>query len=312
MAKVIPALFLLYVAAMLGYAFAHRQGPPLPATQTRLETSMIMSAAEAGPARLAVGERGRLFRQDRAGEPWSAQRSPTEATLTRVRFLDAGFGLAVGHDQVVLRSTDGGKNWQQTHSDPAAETPLFDVLPLSTTQALAIGAYGLFLESQDGGQHWKARSILPEDRHLNAITRLDDGSLLIAGEAGTLLRSQDQGANWQAIASPYEGSLFGLQELGGGRVLAYGMRGRLLLSQDYGQSFSLLPPVVLTSLFGSAPLDQGLVLVGQSGELLRSLDGAQSFQRFQVRGSPMLAAVLATAVGADAFGEGGLHALTLK
>ena len=54
MSKAVPALFLAFVAAVLAYAFAHRQGPPLPATEVRIDTTMVMSASPAGTARVAV------------------------------------------------------------------------------------------------------------------------------------------------------------------------------------------------------------------------------------------------------------------
>lgn len=315
MSKAIPALFLAFVAAILCYAFAHRQGPPLPATQVRIQTTMVMSVGEAGDARLAVGERGRIFRQEGAGKPWLTLKSPTESTLTRVRFLDDKLGLAVGHDQVILRSEDGGKTWAQVFIDAAAETPLLDVILLDADKAYAIGAYGLFLESGDGGRTWSPRFILPEgeDRHLNAVTRLDDGTLVIAGEAGTILRSTDAGATWNKVPSPYEGSYFGVQALTGGEVLVYGMRGKLMRSEDSGASFSEVTPVVTTSLFGSSlGADGRLLVVGQNGELLTSTDGARSFKRYKIEGSPMLSSVLSGAGVVDAFGEKGLHATKLN
>ncbi len=311
MSKAIPALFLIFVAAVLSYAFAHRQGPPKPATEVRIETTMVMSAAQAGSARVAVGERGRIFRQEAAAQPWRGVKSPTESTLTRVRFLDDKLGLAVGHDQLILRTEDGGKTWQQVLSDPAAETPLFDVILLDAGRAIAVGAYGLFLESGDGGRTWAPRFILPEgeDRHLNAIARLEDGTLIIAGEAGTILRSADAGATWSKSATPYEGSYFGVQPLGGKQVVVYGMRGKLMRSDDNGATFSEVTHPVATSLFGSALSDDGrLLVVGQNGELLISRDGAQTFSRSKIEGSVMLTSVLAVAGGADTFGEKGLHA----
>jgi photosystem II stability/assembly factor-like uncharacterized protein len=311
MSKAVPALFLAFVAVILSYAFAHRTGDPKPATQVRIETTMIMSAASVGDARVAVGERGRIFRQADAKSPWLAVKSPTESTLTRVHFLDAQQGLAVGHDQVILRTTDAGKTWKQVFIDAEAETPIFDVVQLDANRAIAIGAYGLFLESVDGGATWASRFILPEgeDRHLNAIAKLADGTLMIAGEAGTILRSSDAGANWQKVDSPYAGSFFGVQPLGGTQVIMYGMRGKLLRSDDNGASFVEVAVPIATSLFGSAIAADGRVLVsGQNGELLISRDGAQTFTNTKVDGRPMLSSVLPTATGADVFGEKGLHA----
>ncbi len=311
MSKAVSALFLVFVAAVLSFAFAHRQGLPKPATETHIETTMVMSAVPVGTARVAVGERGRIFRQADATAPWVAVKSPTESTLTRVHFLDAQNGLAVGHDQVILRTADAGKTWRQVFSDAAAETPLFDVVMLDATRAFAIGAYGLFLETADGGATWSPRLILPEgeDRHLNAIARLADGTLIIAGEAGTILRSADAGTTWQKVTSPYAGSYFGVQPLSGTQVMIYGMRGKLLRSDDDGTSFTEVTVPVATSLFGSSVAADGRILVaGQSGELLVSRDGAQTFTNTKVEGRPMLSSVLPSATGADAFGEKGLHA----
>lgn len=310
MARVVSALFLAFVAAVLVYAFAHRVGAPKPATELRLDTTMVMSVAEAGTARVALGERGRIFRQERAGAGWKAVKSPTESTLTRVRFLDDKLGLAVGHDQIILRSEDGGVTWQQVMIDAEAETPLLDVIWLDAEHAVAIGAYGLYLESADGGRTWSPRLILPEgeDRHLNAIVRLADATLIITGEAGTILRSTDAGATWSKVPSPYEGSFFGAQPVSDSQVIVYGMRGKLLRSDDGGQSFAEVVHPVQTSLFGSVLAGDGRVLVvGQSGELLVSRDAAQTFTRVKVDGSPMLDAVLPTDGGAEVFGEKGLH-----
>ena len=57
-------------------------------------------------------------------------------------------------------------------------------------------------------------------------------TLLIAGEAGTILRSTDAGLTWGKVASPYEGSYFGIQPVSASEVVVYGMRGKLMRSED--------------------------------------------------------------------------------
>lgn len=315
MSKAIPALFLVFVAAMVSYAFSHRSGPPLPATEVQLTTTMMMSVAEVDNLRVGVGERGRIFRQTAADAPWQSIQSPTETTLTRVVLFNATRGLAVGHDSVILHTNDGGLTWKLVHNDPEFETPLLDVTFIDADHAIAIGAYGLFMESTDGGENWATRSILPEggDRHLNAIAKLGDGSLVIVGELGTVLRSADAGATWQPIVSPYDGTLFGVRAVGGSDVVGFGMRGKIVRSSDGGLSFTEVDSPVTTSLFGSTLSANGqLVLVGQSGEVLSSRDGGQSFSQAKVEGSPMLTSVLATASGALVFGEQGAHPISLN
>lgn len=315
MSKAIPALFLVFVAAMVSYAFSHRSGPPLPATEVQLTTTMMMSVTEVGDLRVGVGERGRIFRQTAANTPWQSIQSPTETTLTRVVFFNATRGLAVGHDSVILLTNDGGLTWSLVHNDPEFETPLLDVAFVDADHAFAIGAYGLFMETRDGGNTWDTRAILPEggDRHLNAMATLGDGSLVIVGELGTVLRSADAGATWQPIASPYDGTLFGVRAVGGSDVVGFGMRGKIVRSSDGGMSFSEIASPVTTSLFGATLSANGqLWLVGQSGEVLNSRDGGLTFTQSKVEGSPMLTSVIETSDGALVFGEQGAHAISLN
>ena len=315
MSKAIPALFLVFVAATLSYAFSHRSGPPQPATEVQLTTTMMMSVAEIGNLRVGVGERGRIFRQVALDAPWQSIKSPTETTLTRVVFFNAKRGLAVGHDSIILLTNDGGLTWGVVHDDPEFETPLLDVAFTDADHAFAIGAYGLFMDSKDGGKTWETRSILPEggDRHLNAITKLGDGTLVIVGELGTVLRSADAGMTWQPVASPYDGTLFGVRAVGDTEVVGFGMRGKIVRSNDSGVSFTEVASPVLTSLFGSALSTNGqLLLVGQSGEVLSSRDGGLTFSQSKVEGSPMLTSVIETPTGALAFGEQGAHPIRLN
>lgn len=315
MSKAIPALFLVFVAATLSYAFSHRSGPPLPGTEVQLTTTMMMSVAEVGDLRVGVGERGRIFRQTANDTAWQTIKSPTETTLTRVVFFNASRGLAVGHDSIILLTDDGGLTWAVVHDDPDYETPLLDAQFIDADHAYAIGAYGLFMETKDGGKTWATRTILPEggDRHLNAMTKLGDGSLVIVGELGTVLRSSDAGATWQKIPSPYDGTLFGVRAVGDTDVVGFGMRGKIVRSNDSGMSFSEIASPVTTSLFGSTLSATGqLLLVGQSGEVLSSRDGGLTFSQSKVDGSPMLTSVLETASGALAFGEQGTHPIRIN
>ena len=47
--------------------------------------------------------------------------------LTAVVFADERTGFAVGHDAVILRSTDAGETWELMYADAEEESPLLDV-----------------------------------------------------------------------------------------------------------------------------------------------------------------------------------------
>jgi photosystem II stability/assembly factor-like uncharacterized protein len=307
MNKSIGLLFAVFVALSVSYAFSARQGPPLPATEITINNALLLDAQRAGGRLLAVGERGYIFASDDEAASWQLMPSGVSSTLTALAFVDERLGLAVGHDATILRSADGGRNWQLVFSAPDQLRPLLDVAFIDATRAVAVGAYGAYFESQDGGLNWSERQIVDGDRHYNAIARLADGTLLIAGEAGTLLRSVDEGSNWETLPPAYAGSYFGIQPLAQGGVLVFGMRGTLLRSDDRGDTWQTVPGGGDSSLFGGTSTTDGqIVLVGQNGLVLASRDGGASFVRQPVAGSTLwtAASALSQAGAAMIFGEG--------
>jgi len=109
--------------------------------------------------------------------------------------------------------------------------PFLDVWFENDQIGYVIGAYGFFFITHDGGETWTyaADRLDNIDRyHLNAIQKIKDGALVIAGEAGTLFASFDQGVSWETLYGPYQGSFFGIQPTqNAGEVLIYGLRGNI-------------------------------------------------------------------------------------
>lgn len=316
MNRVIGLLFAVFVALAASFAFSARKLPPLPATETQIRNALLLDTHRTGQRLVTVGEHGNIFVSDNEGGLWRLVPTGTDATLTSVAFADVQLGLAVGHDATILRSADGGSSWQEVFRDPQQLRPLLKVMFDSTQRAFAIGAYGAFFESLDGGVTWTERQITEGDRHFNALTRLADGTLLLAGEAGTLLRSGDGGAHWEKLASPYTGSFFGLLPLAQGGVLAFGMRGNIFRSEDRGASWQAAAADNGNALFGGLTHDDGLVvLVGQNGTVLVSRDDGRTFKRVATQASRALSAVQRPQGGEDAvlvFGDGGVTRITLS
>ena len=67
---------------------------------------------------VAVGDRGKILYSDDQGDHWTQAITPSEVLLTSVCFADARHGWAVGHDALVLASSDGGESWTVQYSDP--------------------------------------------------------------------------------------------------------------------------------------------------------------------------------------------------
>lgn len=295
---------LLPLLLMLGSAGAAPMG--------RLHSLLLDAAVAADAVVVAVGERGLIVRSEDSGQTWIRQESPTGTTLTAVAFAaDGQRGWAVGHDALVLETNDAGRTWRQVYQGPNLEESFLDLAVVAPGQIIVIGAYGQYLESRDNGVTWEPGAAAEDDSHLNRITIGPAGTLYIAGERGTLLRSDDLGRTWLNIASPYDGSFFGILPLSATELLAHGLRGRIYRSADNGDTWDLVPNNKPALLATACRLPSGeIVLAGQSRAFIVSRDDGRTFTAWPLPNTHAVAHLLIAPNGRLlAFGEEGVTPL---
>lgn len=182
--------------------------------------------------------------------------------------------VAVGERGTVLLSDDAGRSWRQSTSVPVS-VALTDVHFVSATHGWAVGHSGVVLASADGGETWQRQL----DGNQAALTIRDDAKRRAdAGEEGAAaaLRSAEY-----LVADGPDKPFLGVRfrdELRGYVVGAYGIA---LQTVDGGKSWQ--------SLVGQIPNPRGkhlyqiqidgssLLIAGEQGALLRSVDGGASF-----------------------------------
>jgi photosystem II stability/assembly factor-like uncharacterized protein len=298
----------------------------IPATEYSViaplaSTALLVDAITVDGAMVSVGTRGIVLISEDQGASWKQVSVPTRSMLTGVYFHDRNLGWVVGHDAVILKTTDGGESWRRVNYDPDLEMPLFDVVFSDASHGMAMGAYGLVLVTDDGGETWTEQlmsitelgaadlsadeaedeaedEVVAEDGfddgssweedeaaadyHLNKIVAAADGRLYVAAEAGHVYRSDDGGNEWLRLPSDYIGSFFGAVALGRDDLLVFGLRGNMFRTRDGGASWEEVEtPVEITLTEGMVMDDGTIVVVGMSGTVLVSTDGAQSFSLVQ-------------------------------
>jgi len=256
--------------------------------------SLMLDAAVAEGALVAVGERGHILISTDQGESWMQMEVPTRSALTGVYFHDRDRGWVVGHDSVILRTTDGGSTWERVHWAPEEENPLLDVWFSDADNGYAAGAYGSFFVTSDGGATWNSRPLGEDDFHLNHFARSANGRLYLAAEAGMIYRSDDQGETWAELPSPYTGSFFGTLPLDDDALLLFGLQGHLFRSEDAGETWAELETGTTAMLTDGVRTTDGVILItGLGGVVLVSTDGGQTFERFQQPDRRGISAVVA-------------------
>lgn len=274
----------------------------------------INALVKAGGRLIAAGQRGHILYSDNA-TTWVQAQVPVSSDLTALAFPSARQGWAVGHEGVVLHSSDAGKTWTKQldgrqiaaivlkqYGNPAnpddpeaqrlkqdaelfaaqgADKPLLDVWFADERTGFVIGAFNLILRTEDGGQTWTSwqdRVDNPRSMHLYGL-RPAAGTLFMVAEQGLVLKLDAASQRFVKVELPYEGTLFGL--LGDAHlVLVYGLRGNALRSLDGGASWSTVDTGIKEGITSGLIVDDGsILLASQTGQLLRSTDRGATFSR---------------------------------
>ncbi|MBO0857126.1 MAG: hypothetical protein J2P21_01460 [Chloracidobacterium sp.] len=112
-------------------------------------------------------------------------------TLNAVHFRDERNGWAAGMQGLILRTTDGGRNWERQPAPTSAW--LYDIAFSSGGRGVIVGSGETLLTSDDGGASWqKAPAQLADS--LKALV-ISDGQLWGVGHE-MILSSADNGGAW--------------------------------------------------------------------------------------------------------------------
>ncbi len=271
----------------------------------------LETIAQAGRRLVAAGERGVVIVSDDDGVTWHQAAVPMIATITKLAFATPSIGWAVGHFGVVLRTDDAGGHWDRqldgitsAHSRQAAllaaapdpdpdiaaqrarsaqrliddgpDKPLFLIDVVSDQQVRVLGADGLAFETQDGGRSWSDWSshlTNPTKVNLYGLVRRQE-HMVVAGEQGLLMQG-NPATRLTAVASPYDGSFFGLVDGQAAGLQAFGLLGHDFASHDGGLTWLSVRNESTQTLTAAVRLHDGKVLFSDlSGATFQLKDGS--------------------------------------
>lgn len=293
-------------------------------TQSQVPVSVTLTGVDFGSPThgWAVGHSGVILHSSDAGETWSLQFTGVDALELAIETREEQIAAMEETIEAAPEEEKGDLEWalddmiygleiMQSDLDIGPVNPLLDVWFENERRGIAVGAYGMALQTRDGGQSWEylsPRIDNPSNFHLNGVTQITGGALVIVGEAGQIHVSVDDAQTWERRESPYDGSLFGVMGTGQvNEILAFGLRGNMLFSSDLGKSWRIVPNVADATLNDGAVLDDGrIVVVGNAGVVLTSSNGAESFRDYvREDREGVMSVVPVSGTGLLVVGEGG-------
>ncbi|MFJ4457160.1 WD40/YVTN/BNR-like repeat-containing protein [Pseudomonas sp. NPDC089392] len=171
---------------------------------------------------LAYGSFGKFYQSIDAGATWQALTLDIDSA--HLNSMDGGADgrrMLVGEQGLVLRSHDGGVQWQTLPAFYSGS--LFGIVRLSQDDWVAYGMRGHVFVSHDFGEHWRQVEVgnaLPLYGH----TRLPGGGLVIVGAGGSLVRLGPRGQLQSATRLVGHGTLTSAAMVGS-RLLLGGEQG---------------------------------------------------------------------------------------
>jgi len=129
---------------------------------------------------------------------WTIQTSGTTENLDGLDFINAQVGIASGYHGTILKTTDGGDNWNSVMSP--SNNIQWDVTFVTDSIVYITGQLGTLLYSNDQGDSWVQQNIGGTSDYIKAVDFLDVNRGYAAGFDGVLYQTSDGGNNWIDIS----------------------------------------------------------------------------------------------------------------
>jgi len=261
-----------------------------------VEKSVFLEIDNYAKRQILVGEYGRILVREDSNSAWLQANVPVQTTITAVDFIDEKVAWAVGHQGVILKTTDGGHNWNK----------VFDGLQLTNllkssleTQVVLLTA--AFERAEVAG--------IDEDMLDEIEMQLDDASYkledltansgieisffdvlfssadygLVIGAYGAMLETKDGGNSWEYIGfkvpNPEGFHLNALTTDAEKNIYVIGEAGFGIATSDQGQTWRSLDIDYSGSLFGIEVQGNTLYSYGLRGNMFTSKNQGDTWHR---------------------------------
>lgn len=285
------AAILLAIAAVFSVVYSQTGFQDMldtPALKSPLASKTLFNGIVlAGKRLVSVGQRGHVVYSDDAGNSWTQAAVPVSSDLTAVTFPSPNMGWAVGHDGVVLHSSDGGATWSKQFDGRAAG----QVMAAKHKTLSNCSSCHDKMDSPKGTPQGSDSAMMEDiksftekgpDKPFLDVWFENETNGFIVGAFNLIFRTVDGGKTWEPWFDRTENKrrfhLYAIRQVGNELFIA-GEQGLVMkLDKPSGQFRALQVPYNGT-FFGLTGKPGVVIAHGMRGNVFRSTDGGANWKK---------------------------------
>jgi len=214
---------------------------------------------------------------------WAAQTGVTSNDLHAVQFIDPNTGITVGDNATILRTSDGGVNWNPAASFPWVNN-LLGVSMVDANTAWVVGENDVIWKTTDGGVNWIDNSPLAWGVTYEAISCADSNHGIAVGENNAIVYTTNGTAWYPASNQAAIADLHGITMLSSTRAVVVGAGGAIWITDDGGDNWIAQVSGTTEPLYGVSFIDANNGTVVGYDIILHTTDGGTTWTT--VRATP--------------------------
>jgi len=224
---------------------------------------------------LSAGESKTVSIQPYVAEAtWKTHTTGTPEELFGLHVIDPNTVWAVGNNDTVLNTVDGGFTWNSTSN---SSNTLLSIYFLNPGTGWFTGFNGVIYHTSDGST-WLPQSSGGVSQQLHEVYFTDSGNGWIVGWGGTILHTDNGGSTWSSQPGVTSENLHGMAILSSSEIWVCGWNGTILHTTNGGDNWdvqTITPPENFHRIFF---IDSNLGwVVGTNGTIMHTDNGGSTW-----------------------------------
>lgn len=303
LSKTVTQLFVALVI-LVSPALSQAKAPLYSQIMPKAKQSLLLDAIKVGDRTFVIGDKGHILYADNvSGEDtqWLQAKVPTIQMLTAIDFVDENTGWAVGHDGLILKTTDKGATWtvsldglsvqkQKNISNLKQAREKLKALKAQYEAAEAEAREDMAMDIEDAEYDIEsAENKLNKPVYTSPLLDVyfaDSQNGYAVGAFGSFWMTSDGGENWVDLSAKVpneDGFHFNALTGANGYVFAAGEMGMVIRSKDKGATWETLSTPYDGTFFTLSASEnaQLIIAAGLRGNAYYSTDQGATWSRSQ-------------------------------